>query len=418
MKVLLCPKSAVSFSPGDFLPLTISKRHFQTVADLFGIPMSFLHVLQGQMSAAILVSSSHGRQGFILQSRPSYSNHFSLAITYDVNSSQTFALVHGLSESEISTVIAWIPTIKQAYWLPGLLPIFLIRQKAQQTREALVMCYEVLRRVEGRVGFDAQALYHGGGNKTVRSLERISDVDLDMVTQDITSVSCEVARSDLQCEIALSMLDVVEKANMKWVRLQNGTVPPLAGILETKFSEVRAYFHSIRSEARYYSSRAEAQRQTVYSLIAQKDNRLNIQTTKASLRIAELSRQDSIAMKTIAEATARDSAAMLVISAVTVVFLPATFTATFFSTSFFNFQAGGKAQVVSKWIWIYVVITIGLTLLIIGIWISFSRRKALGIAKAIASYSSRGNLEEHTNSSTLPELESHDLVATRSKKST
>ena len=75
----------------------------------------------------------------------------------------------------------------------------------------------------------------------------------------------------------------------------------------------------------------------VYSLIAQRDNAINLQIAEASKRIAEDSRQDNIAMrqialdsKTVALATARDSAAMRVIAAVTIFFLPATFTAVSF----------------------------------------------------------------------------------------
>jgi hypothetical protein len=72
----------------------------------------------------------------------------------------------------------------------------------------------------------------------------------------------------------------------------------------------------------------------VYSLIAQKDNALNMQIAKASLQLAEASKRDSAAMRAIAKdskmvalATSRDSAAMRTIAAVTILFLPATFTA-------------------------------------------------------------------------------------------
>jgi hypothetical protein len=63
----------------------------------------------------------------------------------------------------------------------------------------------------------------------------------------------------------------------------------------------------------------------VYSLIAQKDNALNMQIAKASLQLAEASKRDSAAMRAIAEdskmvalATSRDSAAMRTIAAVTI----------------------------------------------------------------------------------------------------
>jgi hypothetical protein len=72
--------------------------------------------------------------------------------------------------------------------------------------------------------------------------------------------------------------------------------------------------------------------------------------------------------KSVALATARDSAAMRVIAVVTILFLPATFTAvsnllticsliatklflqTFFSTTFFDFKPKGPNRVVSGWL--------------------------------------------------------------------
>lgn len=72
----------------------------------------------------------------------------------------------------------------------------------------------------------------------------------------------------------------------------------------------------------------------VYSLMAQKDNALNMQTAEASLRISEASYRDSAAMialaedsKQIAVATSRDSSSMFIISALTLIYLPSTFTA-------------------------------------------------------------------------------------------
>ncbi|KAF2648160.1 hypothetical protein K491DRAFT_613315, partial [Lophiostoma macrostomum CBS 122681] len=68
----------------------------------------------------------------------------------------------------------------------------------------------------------------------------------------------------------------------------------------------------------------------------------------------------------VAIATSRDSAVMRVIGAVTVVFLPGTFTATFFSTTFFNFGDGINGKVYSSWLWLYFVLTIGLTAVVLG----------------------------------------------------
>ena len=58
----------------------------------------------------------------------------------------------------------------------------------------------------------------------------------------------------------------------------------------------------------------------IYSLIAQRDNALNVRDNKTLKDISQEQKQISLA-------ATRDSAAMTVISGITAVFLPATFTA-------------------------------------------------------------------------------------------
>src|SRR4051794_2668467 len=71
--------------------------------------------------------------------------------------------------------------------------------------------------------------------------------------------------------------------------------------------------------------------------------------------------------------TARDSTDMRIIAAVTLIFLPGTFTATLFSTTFFNFQhTVPDSRIVSGWIWLYFVVTVGLTVSVIVAWVGWS----------------------------------------------
>ncbi|ORY01732.1 hypothetical protein BCR34DRAFT_90945 [Clohesyomyces aquaticus] len=64
----------------------------------------------------------------------------------------------------------------------------------------------------------------------------------------------------------------------------------------------------------------------------------------------------------------RHGSDMRKIPIVTLVFLPGTFVATHFSASFWNFQPDNKGSVVSPWVWLYWVITLALTLLVLSAW--------------------------------------------------
>jgi hypothetical protein len=61
---------------------------------------------------------------------------------------------------------------------------------------------------------------------------------------------------------------------------------------------------------------------------------------------------------------------MRVIAAITIFFLPATFTATFFSTTFFSFNSNLEGRVYSEWLWLYFLVSVVLTMLVVvGTWL-------------------------------------------------
>ncbi|KAK3369850.1 hypothetical protein B0H63DRAFT_485645 [Podospora didyma] len=70
----------------------------------------------------------------------------------------------------------------------------------------------------------------------------------------------------------------------------------------------------------------------------------------------------------IALQTKEDGSQMRSIALLTMIFLPATFVATLFSMSFFNWQPEGDEVTVSPWLWVYFVVAAGLTFISVGTW--------------------------------------------------
>ena len=68
---------------------------------------------------------------------------------------------------------------------------------------------------------------------------------------------------------------------------------------------------------------------------------------------------------------------MRLITAITLIFLPGTFVATFFSTTFWDFSPDNNGAKVTYWVYLYFVVTIGLTLLVLLVWRRFSALKEL-----------------------------------------
>ncbi|KAF2471170.1 uncharacterized protein BDR25DRAFT_285625 [Lindgomyces ingoldianus] len=124
----------------------------------------------------------------------------------------------------------------------------------------------------------------------------------------------------------------------------------------------------------------QAQAQMVYACTAQRDNDLNLRLAKLSqrrnelsLKISKIAAHESHMNTIIAKSSVEYSSDMQLISVVTLLFLPGTFMATLFSASFWNFQPGHQGPVVSRWGWVYFVITITLTLTVFAVWRFFSR---------------------------------------------
>lgn len=73
---------------------------------------------------------------------------------------------------------------------------------------------------------------------------------------------------------------------------------------------------------------------------------------------------------------------MRIIAAVTLIFLPGTFVATFLSPSFWKFDPG-EGKVVSKWIWLYWGLTGALTVAVLGAWKFVGRHKEKELEKMV-----------------------------------
>lgn len=124
----------------------------------------------------------------------------------------------------------------------------------------------------------------------------------------------------------------------------------------------------------------------MYSLTAQRDSedslnlaRLSQKQNDINIQISKFAAYESRLSNKMAKSSLKYGADMQVIAAVTLVFLPGTFVATLFSTSFWNFQHEDTGKIVSKWIWLYCVVTVVLTLAVLATWRFVSRMKADGL---------------------------------------
>ncbi|KAK4187030.1 hypothetical protein QBC35DRAFT_553131 [Podospora australis] len=104
--------------------------------------------------------------------------------------------------------------------------------------------------------------------------------------------------------------------------------------------------------------RLALQWEVLNSIIDQRESRLSLEIAVQQQRLANSSRQDSISMKTLALLGA--------------FILPGTFLSSMFSMPFFNFDSDMNGSVSSP-LWIYFILMVPLTLIVVGAWILFDR---------------------------------------------
>ncbi|KAF4463083.1 hypothetical protein FALBO_10089 [Fusarium albosuccineum] len=97
--------------------------------------------------------------------------------------------------------------------------------------------------------------------------------------------------------------------------------------------------------------------------IGRKDAMTNQEISRVNLDVAKMARRDGSLMRSIAT--------------LGMVFLPATFVSTFFSMGFFQWAAEGSkdGQILSPYFWVYIVVTVALTILTILIFYSCALRQ-------------------------------------------
>ncbi|MCJ1466914.1 hypothetical protein MMC07_005536 [Pseudocyphellaria aurata] len=125
-----------------------------------------------------------------------------------------------------------------------------------------------------------------------------------------------------------------------------------------------------RYQAQSLHRRSQTQVNVLYSMISQRDSKVNISVAEDSKKIAAAAKRDSLAMKTV--------------SMLTLIFLPGTFVArqqqAIFSAGIFHFDRAATNIVSDLW-WVYFLASGLLTIVTIGVWIVYMRWRSLDIRK-------------------------------------
>ncbi|KAF2441806.1 hypothetical protein P171DRAFT_434426, partial [Karstenula rhodostoma CBS 690.94] len=416
LRILLSPKPAGKPSSGK-LPFT--KQTYLALSRAWRIPSTFIRavtqklsiVTQGSVApiaSSSTVSSSptvpwsaHQGKGserfdkeaetrpenktisncakyFLVRGDADWTWDYTLIQIKDPAAHMTYALIVGLTATEVDLLLCYLASMASSCVAPthsAVLPLILLDLAADETASLLKLRVTLMSQIQQRIGMDRfnslkSATIAGEQEARKSYAEGRKELDLDAIMLRLTCLSDWVAAQRGFVGIQERVGEVVQHM------LGSGDDGDVLAVFRERLEFVRESLLAAEQKCVYLERSISAQVQTVYSLIAQKDNRLNHSATRASCQIASDSRR-------IAILTRRDSTDMRIIAAVTLVFLPGTFVATIFSTGLFDWGHGdptpagsdddeGGGRMISRYIWVYFMLTGALTAVVLLAWALFS----------------------------------------------
>ncbi|KAF2436334.1 hypothetical protein EJ08DRAFT_644707 [Tothia fuscella] len=373
LRLLICSPRILD---RNITPLPLKPIVLKNLLERWRIPSLFLRSICRRIPIATTYRSTLSKTttGLLLRTNLSWSWQYALAMSHDTTTNITTALLVGLRSDETTSLISSLKKSKHAHFhilLPSILmdnAVDAVSQDAEARRGSLLqICYATGLHGFNRIG-------SVGADLDDRDL-----LDLEVMMQKLTSLADACAGIDAVCKTQARFIDAVTKFETTIGTLKDERTGEEFFENGQRLDFIGQLLKGIESKVGYTKTSAQGQVQTIYSLISQKDSRAHIASAEATRQIADESRK-------MAHLTRRDSTDMRIIAAVTMVFLPGTFTATLFSASFFDFTPTDHG-LVSSWIWLYCVITFILTLFVLLAWWLFVRHQTHKLRKAIGQES-------------------------------
>ncbi|KAI0481436.1 hypothetical protein F4859DRAFT_419704 [Xylaria cf. heliscus] len=277
-----------------------------------------------------------------------------IMLSYSFNTGITTGFVKGTASSDINLALQNLASCRTEVGHPMLLPtIILLHDLSAKIDIRQREARDWLRRLENAITM----------RQEIDEKEVYTDFDVDGINRDLVECHSQVLwkRPQAYQEIIKEMKAAMSKfkdmaREEKYTKKMKNLHSSMTSRLEFHRVKLTGQEHYIHTTL----ERLNIQRQALYNIITQKESKLNLEMAAQQRRLAHASKRDSTAMKTL--------------SLLGAIFLPGTFLSSVFSMTFFNFKVAENSEV-SQELWIYFVITIPLTLAIVGAWWTLDRRR-------------------------------------------
>ncbi|KAH7305240.1 hypothetical protein B0I35DRAFT_444205 [Stachybotrys elegans] len=350
-----------------FTKIGSTKEEFQVLLERFRIPRPYLHAIfcnNGQFAylighSTIDANETRSSLHIIMQTPHSVIGAFSVALSISPASGSVAGLIITENRQDCDIIIRALEARRdQIDECP--LHIFTLLcedldRRNEKWREHWDMGLVQAERHVGTTSYYSAA--SNGSRRAINPKVPYESVvrDLQALTTNLTWLGATNNFEQSALRFATSLIQIYQD-----IRVELGSPPLRSSAYERVWQPIRYLENATEMRQHQMAGlqqRADSQIRVLYSRITQRDSLLNLEIADDSRRIALFSREDSIAVHTI--------------SIMTLFFLPATLVATICSSGIFEFQE--DTIVVARQWWILLVVTVGLTVVILITWTLYLR---------------------------------------------
>ncbi|KAJ0159292.1 hypothetical protein CTA2_9973 [Colletotrichum tanaceti] len=383
LNVILCNRGLPIFggNSGPVQDLPFTRNTWERLVRYFHVPLNVKRTISRRVpcfSSTREYDSVSGQVKMSSTARMSASlpDDLAMSTTYIPDTNSTFAVVYGCNDKQMGDIERRIRRADGQLRHPMLIPgIF-----AEVERTRLVGTVETL--------MDVFALRSERLNSTSKAEPWSPETDADgkrtqehlnlcMESRDLISHISAVKRqlakllkemSAVEREIG-SLRDRVDSSMPReHERVREPGLLDTGARMRSRVEDILIEYDDKIDDCNMMICNMSLAMQTVWNHIARQDSETNTKISQANAAIAVQTKVESAQMRTIA--------------LLTMIYLPVASVASIFSMDMFNWEAVDGQMIVSKHIWLFFVLAVGLTLITVAAWFFGTRRE-----KAMASKS-------------------------------
>ncbi|KAK5719743.1 hypothetical protein LTR17_015194 [Elasticomyces elasticus] len=344
------------------LTLPLSPESFLSIAATLDLPLTTLSAITQAVSRTELWTAESGRggrfrkgkKGLILRapvSSPQAQENWALAMSWDESHRTVAGVAIGYRDEDFEWIRRHQHRLNHLRH-PLQIPLLLIEAVFARDSTELRTHGQALLNIEAKTRLYVWAAAESSG--------RVTEVDFDGFTKTLNGTTSRLAFHEMRVEgLRVHLTRLLHHISNDG----SATDGELACRGDIDLLLERAL--SLKQIVAYHQRVAQNLVDVVYTMLSQRDNRINRQMSEASIRLTKAS-------VSLARTAKADSSAMKTLALIGTIFLPGTFLSALFSVDgMFNWNAEPGHNVVGNRFWIYWAFTIPITICVVAYFIIF-----------------------------------------------